>query len=271
MTLDCTHSTYKSNFLGKIVPRQSYQHYKEFLFNHIENKMKKITFKLIVLAAILGSFNLNAQEKVSPALLGGKFPEFKLQSNQGKELSLADLKGKNVILVFPRGKVTDIYWCGLCHYQYSEMVKMDIDKKVREKNNIEILFVLPYPKDSVDKWIVDIPGSMAYIEKKKKPENPNDEKQKKSAEAFNAACPVTITYKDGKFPATIPVLIDGDHSFSSKLGIYREEWDGTKTGQNVPTIFILDTNGVVRFKFMAQNTFDRPHAEYLLDFIKKMM
>jgi peroxiredoxin len=241
------------------------------MFNPKNLKMKKLIHNLIILAMILAGFNLNAQENATPALLGGPFPDFKLTSNEGKQVSFSDLKGKNTILIFPRGKVTDIYWCGLCHYQYSEMVKMDIDKKVREKNNIEILFVLPYPKDSVDKWIVDLPGSMAYIEKKKNPDNPNDKKQKKSADAFNKACPVTIAYKDGKFPSTIPILIDSDHAFSSKLGIYRDEWDGTKTGQNVPTIFILDADGVVKFKFMAQNTFDRPHAEYLLDFINKMM
>lgn len=233
--------------------------------------MRIMSFRLIVVVIILASFNLKSQEKPTPAILGEKFPDFKMLSHEGKQVWFSDLKGKKVILIFPRGKVTDIYWCGLCHYQYSEMVKLDIDKNIRKKNNIEIYFVLPYPKDSVDKWIVDLPGSMAYIEKKKNPENPNDEKQKKSAEAFTKACPVTITYKDGKFPTTIPVLIDSNHSFSSKLGIYRDEWDGTKTGQNIPSIFILDEQGVVKFKYMSQNTFDRPHAEYLLEFVKKMM
>jgi peroxiredoxin len=233
--------------------------------------MRNLTYKIIAVAIMLVSISLKAQEKSSPAIMGEKFPDFKMLSHEGKQVWFSDLKGKKVILIFPRGKYSDAYWCGLCHYQYAEMVKLEIEKKIREKNHLEIYFVLPYPKDSVSKWIVDLPGSMAYIEKKKKPENPNDEKQKKSADAFARACPVTINYKDGKFPFTIPVLIDPDHSFSSKLGIYREEWDGTKTGQNVPTIFILDEQGIVKFKFMAQNTFDRPHVEYLFEFVKKMM
>jgi len=233
--------------------------------------MRNLSYKFIVFAILLASFSLSAQEKPTPAILGNVFPDFKMLSHEGKQVWFSDLQGKKVILVFPRGKVTDAYWCALCHYQYAEMVKLEMEKKIRQKNKLEIYFVLPYPKDSVDKWIADLPKSMTAIEKWKNQENPVNEKQKKKAEAFNKACPINISYKDGKFPFPIPVLIDPEHSFSSKIGLYQSEWDGTKTGQNIPTIFILDEQGVVRFKFMSQNTFDRPHADYLLEFVRKMI
>jgi peroxiredoxin len=233
--------------------------------------MKKLSYTLTIFAILLASFSLQSQEKPTPAILEGTFPDFKLLSNEGKLVSLADFKGKKVLLIFPRGKVTDTHWCNICHYQYAELAKLEVSQKIKDKYKIEILFVLPYPKDTVDKWIKDMPESLKAVEKWKNPDNPNDEGQKKWAETIKKTCPESFSYKDDKYPFPFPILVDGDHAFSSKLGIYREEWDGYKTSQNVPTIFILDAQGTVKFKFMAQNTFDRPHAEYLLEFVKKMM
>jgi peroxiredoxin len=234
-------------------------------------KMKKITYTFFVLAILMVGFDLSAQEKSSPVLLGDKFPEIKLLSNEGKQVSLSDFKGKKIILIFPRGKVADNHWCNLCHYQYAELAKLDVDQKIKDKYKIEILFVLPYPKDTIDKWQNIMPESLKMVEKWKNPEDPNNENKKNWAEIIKRACPETFSYKNDKYPFPFPILIDGDHAFSSKLGLYREEWDGGKTGQNVPTIFILDEQSIVKFKFMAQNTLDRPNANYLVEFVKKMM
>jgi peroxiredoxin len=233
--------------------------------------MNKLTYFFFVMILFIAGFNLSAQEKSSPVLLGDKFPDFKLLSNEGKQVSLSDFKGKKVILIFPRGKVTDNHWCNLCHYQYAELAKLQVDQKIKEKYKVEILFVLPYPKDTVDKWQSIMPESLKIVEKWKNPENPNDVKKQKWAETIKKACPESFSYKDDKYPFPFPILIDGDYAFSSKLGLYRKEWDGGKTGQNVPTIFILDEQSMVKFKFMAQNTLDRPNAKYLVEFVKKMM
>jgi hypothetical protein len=38
----------------------------------------------------------------------------------------------------------------------------------------------------------------------------------------------------------------------------------------VPTLFVIDAQGIVQLKYISQNTFDRPPAAYLLSFIQKM-
>ncbi|MBN2251339.1 MAG: hypothetical protein JW724_04625, partial [Candidatus Altiarchaeota archaeon] len=55
------------------------------------------------LAASVQSQTQPAAPEVRPALLGQPMPEFSLPSLQGPEVSLAGLKGKNVMIVFPRG------------------------------------------------------------------------------------------------------------------------------------------------------------------------
>jgi hypothetical protein len=48
-------------------------------------------------------------------------------------------------------------------------------------------------------------------------------------------------------------------------------WDGSAVDQNIPTVFLLDKSGAVRFKYMSQNTFDRPNAAYLAKVLEKML
>ena len=53
--------------------------------------------------------------------------------------------------------------------------------------------------------------------------------------------------------------------------IFREEWGGTKVDQNVPTIFILDKERRVSFKYFSQMTNDRPSGEYLVKYLERML
>ena len=66
------------------------------------------------------------------------------------------------------------------------------------------------------------------------------------------------------------VLIDEGAKVSKGLGLFTTEWSGAKIEQNVPTVFLIDKKGIVRFKYISQNTFDRPQAEYLLKFLETM-
>ena len=48
-------------------------------------------------------------------------------------------------------------------------------------------------------------------------------------------------------------------------------WDFSYVEQNIATVFILDNEGKVRFKYYSQSTADRPGAEYLLKFVERML
>ena len=113
----------------------------------------------------------SAPHGIEPALLGQKLSDFTLVSVQGKNVSISGLRGKNVLLIFPRGRVDD-HWCQVCHYQYAELADLEKRLQLRKKYNLEILFVLPYDQATVEHWVAIFPEQMAVIEKWKNPGDP---------------------------------------------------------------------------------------------------
>ena len=83
--------------------------------------------------------------------------------------------------------------------------------------------------------------------------------------------PKSFSVEKGKAPLPFPILIDADRKVSKGLGLFTEEWGGSKIEQNIPTIFIVDSEGVVQFKYMSQSTFDRPNPDYLLKFLEEFI
>ena len=79
--------------------------------------------------------------------------------------------------------------------------------------------------------------------------------------------PQSFAYEKGAVPLPFPILIDTEAKVSKGLGIFRTEWGGSKVDQNMPAIYILDQKGILHFKYISQNTFDRPGHDYLLNFL----
>jgi peroxiredoxin len=77
-------------------------------------------------------------------------------------------------------------------------------------------------------------------------------------------------YEKGKVPTPFPILIDAERTLTEGLGIFTTEWSGSKIDQNIPTILILDKKGIIKFKYMSQNTLDRPSADYLMNFVETL-
>ena len=71
--------------------------------------------------------------------------------------------------------------------------------------------------------------------------------------------------------APFPVLADADQSLSKSLGLYTLNWDRSYVEQNISTIYLLDKEGVVQFKYHSQTTFDRPTTVYLVKVIDRML
>ena len=64
--------------------------------------------------------------------------------------------------------------------------------------------------------------------------------------------------------APFPILVDGERTLSKKLDLFRNEWNGSKVDQNIPSVYIVDAAGVLQFKYLGQNTVDRPGYDYIL-------
>jgi peroxiredoxin len=218
----------------------------------LKKRMLLAVAGLAVAACVGGILILGAQVvRPQPGMVERAMPDFSLPGLDGNTVTLSQLKGKNVLLVFPRGRYDDNEWCQLCHYQYAELAELEQAEHFGAKHNAVVLFVLPYAKDVVQQWVTMFPKQMADIDtwRERSPGVP---------------LPKKVTFRPGPGNLPIPILYDADQAVSKRLGLFSRTWDGTTTDQNVPTVFIIDKTGVVRFKYTSQVTFDRPSARYLV-------
>jgi len=211
-------------------------------------------------------------QALRPISVWQPMPDFTLPALQGGEAAISALRGKNILLIFPRGLAGENHWCHVCNYQYADLAELEKARGIRKSHNLEILFVMPYGREMVQQWADAFPAQMQDIENWKNPAEGEklDEKGKARMERLRQALPQRYLYEKGKVPLPFPVLIDADRKVSKGLGVFTTEWSGSKIDQNVPTVFVIDPQGVVQLKYISQNTLDRPTSEYLLDFIARL-
>ncbi len=212
--------------------------------------------------------------EIRPVTVGQRMPDFTLPVYQGGELTLSSLEGKNVLLVFPRGFAREDYWCTICNYKYAELVDLERKEHIRKKYNTEILYVLPYSKEVIKQWLESHPSQLAKIQEWKNPPEPDklDERGKSRLERVRKGFPKDLSMKEGEVPTPFPILIDEERKLTKGLGIFAQEWSGGKVDQLIPSVYIIDGEGILQFKYIGQNTWDRPSYDYLmrvLESIKK--
>jgi len=232
--------------------------------------MKKISplpfLAAIALATVLSTLPLLSQEpQVKPALLEQPVPDFTLPAFQGGSVTLSSLKGKNVMIVFPRGWAGEGHWCTICNYMYADLIDVEKTDQLRKKFNLEILYVMPYGKDTVQQWIDALPGQLEKIKVWKNPPEADrqDEKVRARMEMARKGFPKDLSAEKGKVPLPFPILMDEDRKVTKGLGLFMTEWSGSKVDQLIPTVFVIDKQGILRFKYISQNTWDRPSWEYM--------
>jgi peroxiredoxin len=231
-----------------------------------------ITLVVLAVAAIIilfkGQAAAEAQQaeiRPNPVVVGQPMPDFTLPVYQGGSLTLSSLRGKNVLVLFPRGYAAENYWCTICNYRYVELAELEKAKRIREKYNVEVLVVFPYPRDIVKSWLEALPGQLETVRTTKNPADPSklDDKGKLRMERFRQLFPADYSLEKGAILAPFPILVDGERTLSKSLGLFQTEWNGSKVDQNIPSVYIIDANGVLQFKYLGQNTVDRPGYDYL--------
>jgi len=210
-------------------------------------------------------------EQAMTVTVGEPMPDFTLPVYGGGSFKLSDYKGKNVLLMFPRGWVVN-GWCAYCPYQYLELEKMQMESNVMGKNNLQIAFVMPYSSEKIKDWMENFPDALAQVEKIKKPDAtvaPGSIQMEYSnwvAEKF----PIVFDVDKEDPHTAIPVLIDEERTLSRRLKIFTNFWDGAASEQNMASVFIIDKKGILRFKYIGQMTEDRPDVNFLINFIRDM-
>jgi peroxiredoxin len=243
----------------------------------MRKNLKKKMSRLVLAAALISfaalSYQVLSQEtEIRPVTVGQPMPNFTLPTYQGDNLSLSSLKGKNVLLVFPRGFAAQARWCTIDNYYYADLVDLEKNEQVRKKYNAEIIYVFPYTKEVVKEWVESNPDQLEKIESWKNPAEPEklDEQGKARMESRRKSFPKSLKMKKGEVPTPFPILIDADRKVSNGLGIFSTEWGGSKVDQCISSVFILDKNGILQFKYIGQNTMDRPSSEYLMKTLERI-
>ncbi|MGD1010039.1 MAG: redoxin domain-containing protein [Candidatus Aminicenantales bacterium] len=205
------------------------------------------------------------EPEMKPAIIEQPMEDFTLPAYQGGTVTLSQLKGRNVMIIFVRGYAAPGHWCTICNYRYAELAELEKAQQIRKKYNVEVLVVFPYGRDVVQSWLEALPGQLDKIRETKNPADPAklDEAGKRRMTRWRQFFPKDLSLKKGEILTPFPVLIDADRAVSKRLGLFQTEWTGSKVDQNIPSVFILDKNGVLLFKYMGQNTTDRPSYDYL--------
>ncbi len=227
----------------------------------MKNRFLAMAIALLVLSGLLAA----QAPAIKKAYLGQPMSDFELATLDGKTVRLSALKGRNVMLVFPRVFYAAGGDCSICGYQYAELADRFQAGKWKERFNLDVLFVFPFSAELTRSWIARIPTMLAAVEEWKNPkeEDLKNEQVKRWMEIARQAFPRKYAFAAAAVPMPFPIILDEKRELSKGLDLFREEWSGGKGDQNIPSLFILDKEGVVRFKLIGQHTLDRPAADYL--------
>ena len=115
--------------------------------------MKRIVLALIILFNVI---NLSAQEKPEGLFINSKAPEFRLKDQNGKEISLKELRKKGpVVIVFYRGN-----WCPYCN---KELQKLEDSLSFIREKGAELVAITPEQQEGVAKTIEKTKASYSIL------------------------------------------------------------------------------------------------------------
>ncbi len=88
-------------------------------------KTRVLVLATLVFCPIASGIGRAQAPAIAPATVGSPMPDFTLPAFQGGTVTLSALKGKTVVLVFPRGYAAPGAWCHVCNYKYSSQNTLD--------------------------------------------------------------------------------------------------------------------------------------------------
>ena len=237
----------------------------------MKNMSRFLTLAVTLIPLALSGLAFSQETEIRPVTVGQPMVNITLPTYQGEDISLSSLKGKNVLLIFPRGLAGEARWCHIDNYRYAELMEIEKIQEIRKKHNVEILYVLPYNREVVKEWVDSNPEQLEHIENWKTADPEKlDERGKRRRDFARKSFPKSYVLKKGEVPTPFPILIDADKSVSKGLGIFSTDWHGSQVDQCISSVFIVDKEGILQFKYIGQSTFDRPSFDYLLKTLERI-
>lgn len=239
------------------------------IFEYVQ--MYKSSGKWLIFNSIVKPKTNLTLAQAMTAILGHPMADFTLPIYSGGEFTLSKFRGKNVMLIFPRGWI-GAAWCTYCPYQYLELEQLEKALKIKEKYNLEIAYVMPYSSERIKDWMEKFPDVQQTLEGIKNPQQkPADGSiQAEYVEWAKTNFPLIFDVKKDDPHNIIPVLVDENRTLSRSLKLFTGFWDGITAEQNMAAVLIIDKNGTLKFKYISQMTEDRPSVEFLLDVVKSL-
>ena len=187
-----------------------------------------------VIAFMLTGFLVFAQEKPEGLFINSKAPEFKEKDQNGKEISLKELRKKRpVVLIFYRGN-----WCPYC----SKYLKALEDSLLQIKDmGAELIAITPEAADGVSKTIEKTKASYSII----------SDKDLKIMKAYQVAYQVderTI----GRYKTAGIDLAQNNNQKPDKVFL------------PVPAIYIINKDGEISYRFFDPDYKKRASVKEIL-------
>lgn len=169
---------------------------------------------------------------ISPLLIGEKIPNTTLKSSEDKEVVLSDLfKKKKTILIFYRGG-----WCPYCNSHLSALAESE-----QQLLNLGYQIIAISP---------DSPSNLAVTEKKDKVNY------------------LLLSDSKGELAKAVGIVFEAPENYKN---IVKEHSDGVNTMfLPVPSVFILNKEGVIQFEHIAPDFKHRIATELLIAVAKNL-
>ena len=186
--------------------------------------MKSAILSIVIVLLCL-NISFSQKKPVDLAIIGEPLKDFSLPVYNVGDFKLSDEKGKNVLLVFPRGYYDKDVWCDICAYEYLDLVDEFYNKRLTEKYDLDLVFILPYDTSTIKQWLEDLPEVYAGLEEGKHlADTLTNEKAMTWVNFANKHYPKTFNVKKGETPQPFRILSDADHQVSERLDIFKTEW-----------------------------------------------
>jgi peroxiredoxin len=179
--------------------------------------------------------NLHAQEKPEGLFINSKAPEFKLKDQNGKEISLKDLRKKGpVVIVFYRGN-----WCPYCN---KELQKLEDSLQLIRKKGAELIAITPEKQEGVTKTIEKTKASYSIL-------TDEDMKMMKAYDVIYKVDDKTVSrYK----MASIDLAVNNGQKPDAVF-------------LPVPAVYIVNMDGEIAYRFFDADYRKRPSIKDILD------
>ncbi|MEJ5351721.1 MAG: peroxiredoxin-like family protein [Melioribacteraceae bacterium] len=199
-----------------------------------------VNFFISGLVIARGNENVaNTAEEVCPIKISSEIPDVKVQTLSGKEISIKEIvKGKKSIIIFYRGG-----WCPYCNMHLSDLQTIEND-----------LIKIGYKLIAIS---MDKPENLkASLEKHKLKYELYSDSKAYACKAFGIAFKV-------------------DDEYVNKLKSFNIDLEASSGEKHhilpVPSVFLVDENGIIKFEYVNPNYKERMKAKIILETAKNYL